>query len=86
MVAAPYLSDVAYHAGAAFLVSGSPSPASADIDIFPEFAGSSSQGWAGYSLAGGGDFNADGFSDFVVGEYGASSYTGAGYLILGTGL
>ena len=38
----------------------------------------------GYSIAGAGDVNGDGYSDVIVGAYGASSFTGAAYIYYGS--
>ena len=45
------------------------------VEIAGEFAG----GYLGYSVAGAGDFNADGFADVVLGAYRAPSLTGVSY-------
>ena len=38
---------------------------------------------AGFSVSGAGDLNGDGLGDIIVGAYGANSYAGAAYVVLG---
>ncbi len=79
--------DAASDAGAAYLVLGSASPASASLSTAYQYGGESESNFAGYSVAGVGDFDSDGYPDMVVGAYGnddGGTYAGAAYLILGS--
>ena len=75
--------------GAAYLVLGSASPAGGSLSTAIKYAGGTSTEKAGYSVAGAGDVDGDGFADFLVGapfkSYG-STYTGSAYLVLGSAL
>lgn len=73
-------------AGAAYLVLG---PLSGDLDLGSAdvvAVGESAGDQAGYSTAGGGDTNGDGYTDFLIGapyhDYGAAD-SGAAYVLLG---
>ncbi|MFH1465472.1 MAG: MopE-related protein [Pseudomonadota bacterium] len=63
-------------------VSGSMSLTAADAS----FAGTVSGGNAGFSLAGGGDVDGDGWYDLLIGAYGESTAAGKVYLYLGGAL
>jgi hypothetical protein len=79
--------DSATDAGAAYLVLGRVSPASASLSTAVEYRGESAGDFAGYSLSKAGDTDGDGYDDFVVGAYSndAAAYAaGAAYLVLGT--
>jgi hypothetical protein len=73
-------------AGAAYLVYG---PASGDSDLScadAEFAGEFQGDYAGRSVSGAGDVNADGYADILIGAPGnpvAGGYPGAAYVIYG---
>ena len=45
--------------------------------------GESSNDYSGYSIATAGDINGDGYSDFIIGAFGASQNTGASYVVFG---
>ena len=87
LVGAPYNDDGGTYAGAAYLLLGasawtSSSLAAADA----EYRGIDGTDFAGYDVAPAGDFNDDGYDDFVIGAAqrqtgGASS--GSAYLVLG---
>ncbi len=66
--------------GAAYLVFGSASPASASLSTAVKFSGEVASDQAGLSVAGAGDVDGDGFADFLVG---APSNSKA-YLVLGS--
>lgn len=68
------------YAGCAYLVLGSGAPVAASLSTVPVFSGEASSDQAGYSVAGAGDVDADGFADFLVGAQGASK----AYLVLGS--
>lgn len=70
-------------AGAAYLILGSSAPvgfglASADA----QYTGEDADDYAGVSVSGVGDVNADGYDDVLIGAYGSGS-TGGAYLLLG---
>ena len=57
-------------------------------DADASFIGESANDYSGYSTAGAGDVNGDGFDDFIIGAYGdddGGSTAGQTYLILGKG-
>ena len=78
-------------AGAAYLISG---PRAGTLDLSKadaKFVGEEDDSFTGFSVAGGGDINRDGFDDILIGAYGngpAITRRGAVYLIHGpvTGL
>ncbi|GDX83635.1 hypothetical protein LBMAG42_54460 [Deltaproteobacteria bacterium] len=66
---------------------GACGPSSASLSSAMEYTGESAADKAGFSVAGGGDTNGDGFDDVVVGAHGNStggSGSGAAYVILGS--
>ena len=90
LIAAPS-ADVASGAeGKTYLVFGRDAGWQNDQSI-PTFAGASFLGeaygdYAGHSIAGAGDVNADGYDDFLIGAYwndDGGSYAGQAYLVLG---
>lgn len=75
-------------AGAAYIVFGSAAPAAAGLGSAVRLTGESSSDYAGSSVSGTGDMNADGYADVLVGAYGrddAGFSVGGAYLVLGTG-
>lgn len=57
-----------------------------ELSTFPSYKGEATYNYAGYSIAGAGDVNKDGYADFLIGAYGNSqklSKAGKVYLILG---
>lgn len=86
LIGAPFNGSV----GAVYLVLGSASPTGGALSTAIKYTGELSGDQAGFSLAGGGDVNGDGFDDFLVGapfnDDGAGSGTddGAVYLVLGS--
>ncbi|MBU0729153.1 MAG: FG-GAP repeat protein, partial [Proteobacteria bacterium] len=64
---------------AANVLQGNRSASTADA----VFMGGVSGDYNGYSVAGAGDVNGDGFDDLLIGVYGADSYAGKTYLIYG---
>lgn len=86
-------SDAGSGAGAAYLVYGSAAEPTSPVNLGStsnavEFSGQTAGDYAGYSVAGGGDVNGDGYDDLLVGAYGYdnSTQTDAGrvYLIYGS--
>ncbi len=77
IVGSPYYSS--YYGRVSVYQGGSSGPSSATTTI----TGSTSGGYLGYSVAGVGDVNADGYQDVVAGAPYVSSNTGAAYLYLG---
>jgi hypothetical protein len=71
-------------AGAAYVVLGSASPASGSLSTAVKYGGEAAYDYAGYSVAGAGDVDGDGYGDVVVGAYGNGT-GGAAYLVLGSG-
>lgn len=72
--------------GSAYLILGSSLPSSDSLGAAQAtFTGVAAGDRLGLAAAGVGDFNADGLDDVLFGAY-AADYTGAAYLILGTGL
>lgn len=74
------------YTGGAYLILGSPilagtlSLSSADVT----FSGIAASDQSGYSVAGAGDINGDGFDDILIGAWGVNGYAGETYLILGS--
>jgi len=89
LIGAYYNDDAGSNAGAAYLVYGSGATlTSASLSTAVEFTGEIAADMAGYSVAGAGDVNNDGYDDFLVGAYGndaGGSSAGAAYLVYGTG-
>lgn len=74
-------------AGAAYLVLGSATPTSVNLSTAIQYTGEAAGNQAGFSVAGGGDVNGDGFDDMLIGapvngDGGAAA--GAAYLVLGS--
>ncbi len=68
--------------GAAFLVLGAAAPGSRDLSLADaQYTGEAEYSLAGFSVAGAGDYDNDGFDDLLVGAPGYS--TGYAYLVLG---
>jgi hypothetical protein len=72
-------------AGAAYLVLGSATPASASLSTAIQYSGEAASHAAGLSVAGGGDNNGDGYSDLLIGApfNSEGGIGGAAYLVLG---
>ena len=86
LIGAPYSDAALEDAGAAYLVLG---PATGDIDTHDasaSLAGITRYDWTGWSVAGAGDVNADGFDDLLIGapysDKGGSN-AGAAFVMLG---
>ena len=90
LVGAPANSTSGFYAGAAYLILGGAAPASHGLSTADAtFTGEAVTDYAGLSLAGVGDVNADGSDDLLIGAYGndpSGLFSGAAYLILGSGL
>ena len=86
-VGAPYQDEGGGMAGAAYRV---PMPVEGDValaEVGQKLMGAASGDYAGCSLAGVGDVDADGYADLLVGAYGvddADTQAGAAYLVLGS--
>jgi hypothetical protein len=84
-------SSVRSEAGAAYLVLGPVAGAVSLADAVVTFGGEASSDYAGYSLAGAGDVDADGHDDLLIGALGEDSGapstggSGAAYLFYGQG-
>jgi len=78
----------AYGEDAAYLVYGSSTALSSDYEITDvygaKFSADSTQYYFGYEVAGVGDWDADGYADLVVADYGGYSYTSKVYLFTGS--
>ncbi len=86
IVGAPQNDDAGSGAGAAYLVLGSRSLASTSVSTGLRYTGEAAFDYAGTSVAGSGDVDADGYADVLVGAYrngDGASYAGATYLLLG---
>jgi hypothetical protein len=87
LIGAPGARAGAKEPGAAYLVLGGPSPASAPLsDADVRYVGVMGFGNAGISVAGGGDVDADGVLDVLVGDFQDSeggTDAGAAFLVLG---
>lgn len=79
LVGAPFYDVPATSAGAAYLYYGGQSP---DVGVDVVFAGEVASDYFGIAVAGGGDFNNDGWGDIAVGAYKADwdSFSDAGKL------
>lgn len=87
LIGAEHNSSVGSNAGAAYLVLGSGSLLSASLaDVGAQFTGEAAGDSAGFSVAGAGDIDGDGYADILVGAHGNGGATGAAYLILGDGI
>jgi hypothetical protein len=78
--------DAGFNAGAAYLVLGSATPTSASLSTAIEYMAEAASDRAGWSVAGAGDVNGDGYDDFLIGSpaNGTSGNAGAAYLVLGS--
>ncbi|MFH0818959.1 MAG: integrin alpha [Patescibacteria group bacterium] len=77
---------VATDAGAVYLIYGAQSLSSDTLNSADaKFAGEGENDGTSFSLAGNGDLNNDGYSDFIIGTYldYSDSYAGAAYIIYG---
>ncbi len=85
LVGAYQRTDTIYDQGAAYLVLGSPSPASASLSSAIVYTGEANSDDAGCSVSGAGDVNGDGYDDMLVGAYvWSTDLAGAAYLVLGS--
>ena len=78
-----------YDNGQTYLILGRPSGWTMDMDLSSvnaSFCGETSSDLSGYSVAGAGDVNKDGFDDIIIGAYGdlgSGSWSGRSYLVMG---
>jgi hypothetical protein len=87
LVGTPENDEWGLDTGTAYLILGSSAPAALSLeDADAQFWGEYVEDYAGWSMAGAGDFNGDGLSDFLVGApcYEQRSLNGAAYLLLGS--
>ncbi len=76
-------------AGRAYLIRGSASPTGGNLSSGRIYTGENAVDNAGYAVAGAGDVNGDGFSDFLIGapgQDGGGTSAGAAYLVFGSAL
>ena len=91
IIGAPYNDDNGAEAGAAYIIFGKISGWAMDTDLKSSDArllGTYKEDRVGYSVAGAGDVNADGYDDVIMGAYysmcyGARNYAGQTFLVLG---
>lgn len=88
MIGAAYSSDAAYESGTVYLFYGDAALASTDVSSADvKYVGVAASDYAGYSVAGAGDVNGDGYDDILIGAPGRTAWTGAqagaAYLIYG---
>lgn len=86
LVGAPGNGGSGVNAGAAYLVLGG-SATSANLSTALKYSGEAEYDSAGRAVAGGGDVNADGYGDFLIGapyNGDGANYAGATYLVLGS--
>ena len=91
LIGAPYDDDGGGNAGKAYLLLGSASAGGGTSAVLSaadyRFIGEDLNDVAGFSVAGAGDVDGDGFADLLVGAYGAhTSDEGKAYLVLGGSL
>ncbi len=89
LIGAVYNDEAGSDAGAAWLVLGPVSGTASLTAGAASWAGESTTDYAGYAVSGGGDANADGKADLLIGAYNnddGASNAGASYLVLGAGL
>lgn len=88
LIGAAYSSDAAYESGTVYLFYGDSALTSADVSTADvKYVGVAANDYAGYSVAGAGDVNGDGYDDILIGAPGRTAWTGASagaaYLIYG---
>ncbi|MDP2307764.1 MAG: MopE-related protein [Pseudomonadota bacterium] len=87
IIGAAHVDDPAGDAGAAYLVLGGSAPASRGLSsASARYSGEAMGNYAGRSVSGVGDFDADGYDDVLIGAFYNSdggAYAGAAYLVLG---
>ncbi len=78
------------NSGAAYLVLGGPGGWGVGASLanpgIVKYSGEAANDIAGYSMAGAGDVNGDGFADLLIGANGNNSAIGAGYLVFSDAL
>ena len=86
VLGAPGNSDAAAGAGAAFLLLGESAPQAVDLgDGGIKFTGGAAGEYGGQAVAMAGDYDGDGFADFVIGAPGhGGEFAGGGFLVTGT--
>jgi hypothetical protein len=82
LIAAPFRSSGGSYSGGAYLVLGPATGATYLSAAYAELVGEAAGDYAGFSLSGCGDVNADGSTDILIGAHG-SDPGGAAYLLLG---
>ncbi|MDP2313549.1 MAG: MopE-related protein [Pseudomonadota bacterium] len=75
--------DAGTNAGAVYLVLGRSGLSGGSLSTGVQYQGQAAGDQAGVSIAAAGDFDGDGYGDFIVGASDGNSGTGAAYLLLG---
>lgn len=86
VVAAALYSDTSNHnAGAVYIIYGGANLSGGSIKDLPTYTGSEDNAKLGFGLAAGGDINADGYADVLIGAPYRSDRSGGVYIIYGQG-
>ena len=89
VIGAPRNDDGGNDAGQVYIILGGPSGWTTGVDlgkVDASYRGAAADDYAGYSVAGAGDVNGDGYDDILIGAYGNDDATtdgGQAYLIFG---
>ena len=93
LIGAPYSGPHGYGSGQTYVVFGKASGFTADFDLFTldgtngfQLSGVAAYDYSGRSVASAGDVNGDGFSDIIIGAWGADPHgaqSGSSYVVFG---